>query len=188
MTLDSLPEAVEQAVRRLASGDREAQGASYEVLIAATTDKVSWADAGWRELMPLLRHKDNRVRSIAGQVLCNLARSASTSLVDHDLVALVSVTRDERFVTARHVLLGLWKLGLEDIDLRRELIDRLCERFRSGGEEKNGALVRYDILCALRSLFEATGDDSVKAAAMALILTEQDDKYRKKYSGAWRGA
>jgi hypothetical protein len=54
--------------------------------------------------------------------------------------------------------------------------------------EKNSTLIRYDILCAMRSLFAATGDDGITAAAFALIPTEQDDKYRKKYEGVWRGS
>jgi hypothetical protein len=75
---------------------------------------------------------------------------------------------------------------LSDPDLRHKLLQRFSERFEAGGSEKNGTLVRYDILCAMRSLFDATGDTSVKAAAMTLAATEQDGKYRKKYLGAWR--
>lgn len=188
MTQETLPLAVEQAVRRLASGDRSAHGQSYATLSEATADKVAWAARAWDEVTPLLMHKDNRVRSIAGQVLCNLARSAPSALVGRDLDALISVTRDERFVTARHVLLGMWKLGLEDPRLRQALLEKLSARFGSADGEKNGTLVRYDILCAMRSLFDATGDESVKVEATALISTEQSDKYRKKYIGVWRGA
>jgi hypothetical protein len=188
MTKDAIPAAVEQAIRSLSSGGREGQGASFETLREATAGKVGWADRAWDTLMPLLQHKDNRVRSIAGQTLCNLARSASTGPVERDFDALMAATHDERFVTARHVLLALWKVGMAGPELRARLLNGYSERFRSSAEEKNGTLVRYDILCAMRSLYDETGDEAVKAAAMTLISIEQDDKYRKKYAGAWRGA
>jgi len=188
MTQEPLPEAIEQAIRSLASGNRDCHGPAYELLRKATEEEVRWADKAWNEMKPLLRSKDNRVRSIAGQVMCNLSCSASTSLVHRDLEELVSITHDERCVTARHVLQKLWKLGSSDADLRSMLLARLSERFDAAGGEKNGTLVRYDILCALRSLFDATGDESAKIVAMTLADTEQDTKYRKKYLGAWRGA
>lgn len=188
MALEPLPENIDQAIRDLASGKRDTQGAIYELLLAASDRKVAWADRAWRELTPLLRHRDNRVRSIAGQVLCNIARSASSVLVEQDLDALVSITHDERFVTARHVLLRLWKTGLEDPALRAKLVGRLAERFASSEGEKNGTLVRHDIVRTLRSLFDVTDDAAVKATAMALISSERDDKYRRKYAGVWRDA
>lgn len=188
MTEGELPAAIQEAIRSLASGDRGAQGMSYQRLNKATAERVGWADRAWEGLRPLLSHKDNRVRSISGQTLCNLAPSASSGMVERDLDELFSVTRDERFVTARHVLLALWKVGLRDRQLRRKLLAKLAERFRSADGEKNGSLVRYDILSVMRQLFDATGDESVKAGAMALIPIEQSEKYRKKYAKVWREA
>jgi hypothetical protein len=188
MTNAPIPPTVEDAIDRLASGDRAVQGPSYAFLSEAVAGKVGWADSAWKKLEPLLRHKDNRVRSIAGQALCSLAPSASQSLVGGGLDELMSVTRDERFVTARHVLLALWKVGVDNCELRRKLLAGLSERFRSSGGEKNATLVRYDVVCTMRRLFDETGDEAVKAEAMALIPTEADVKYRKKYATAWRDA
>jgi hypothetical protein len=53
--------------------------------------------------VPLLRRRDNRVRSIAGQTLGRLAAGASRGTVLNDLDALVAVTHDEHFVTARRI-------------------------------------------------------------------------------------
>lgn len=184
----SIPPDVEHALDCLASGDRALQGKSYAVLSEAVARKVGWADPAWDKLKPLLRHKDNRIRSIAGQALCGLAPSASHSLVERDLDELVAVTRDERFVTARHVLLALWKVGVGSHALRRKLLEGLSERFGSSADEKNRTLVRYDIVCTMRRLFDETGDETVKSGAMALIATEEDLKYRKKYAAAWRDA
>ncbi|MBN1581808.1 MAG: hypothetical protein JXA89_13975 [Anaerolineae bacterium] len=58
-----------------------------------------------------LTHKNNRVRSVAAQILCNLAKSDPENRMLADF-ALFAVTRDERFVTARHALQALWKVGL----------------------------------------------------------------------------
>jgi hypothetical protein len=41
----------------------------------ATDDPVVWAYEVWACVVSDLRHKDNHVRAIAGQLLCNLAKS-----------------------------------------------------------------------------------------------------------------
>lgn len=181
-----VPEPVKLAIADLASGKRAAHGPAYETLLAATTDEVTWGGEAWDELVPLLSHKDNRVRSIVGQTLCNLAQSAERTQVDRDFEAVLAVTRDERFVTARHVLGASWKLGLANADVRKRLVDWYAKRFSTSEGEKHGTLIRYDILCAMRRLFEATDDAAIKSQAAALIASEQDGKYRKKYADSWR--
>jgi hypothetical protein len=52
--------------------------------------------------------------------------------------------------------------------------------------EKNGTLIRYDISQSLHRLYDAVKDETVRAKALALIETEADRKYRKKYAGLWR--
>lgn len=182
------PTNVREAIAVLAGGDRNLQGEAYSTLLEATKEEVGWADEVWRDFVELLGHRDNRVRSIAGQMLCNLARSASEETVMGGLDALEGATRDEKFVTARHVLEGIWKVGLGGGPLRGEVVRRLEARFRGCSGEKNGTLVRHDILVCLRRLFDATGDEGVKETALGLIPLEEDLKYRKKYAGAWRGA
>jgi hypothetical protein len=183
-----LPSNISDILGVLASGDRNTHGNVYAQLCEAVEHDVDWADEAWPRLLPLLRHKDNRVRSIAGQALCGLARSASVRLVMRDLDFLIEATRDEKFVTARHVLLALWQIGVSDAALRKALVARISDRYRTCAEEKNATLVRYDIHCALRKLYDATADVAVKSAALALLPLEVDSKYRKKYEGAWRGA
>lgn len=188
MTGTAVPPNVIEAIERLRSGDRATQSQCYELLQRVSGGHVDWADAAWSLFLDLLRHKDNRVRSIAGQTLCGLAPSASSRLVGYDLDALIEATRDERFVTARHILLALWKVGIADTKVRAALTAKLSTRYKSCASEKNATLVRYDILCTLRRLFDATTDEAVKASALRLVELEQDPKYRKKYAGAWRGA
>ena len=57
------------------SADRQEQGAAYSYLLEATKKPVDWAYEVWDELVAGLSHKDNRVRSISAQLLCNLAKS-----------------------------------------------------------------------------------------------------------------
>jgi hypothetical protein len=57
------------------SADRQVQGASYARLMEATRVPVGWAYEAWDELLAALAHKDNRLGSIAAQLLCRLAKS-----------------------------------------------------------------------------------------------------------------
>ena len=52
--------------------------------------------------------------------------------------------------------------------------------------QKNGALIRYDILQGFRNLYAAVKDEAIKEKALELIALEDDLKYRKKYAGLWR--
>ena len=181
--MDEVTRAAFAAVR---SGDKDAQTAGYYALMAATAQPVVWAYDEWDALRAELGHKDNHRRSIAAQVLCNLAISDPDNRMATDFPALLAVTHDERFVTARHALQALWRVGLAGEAQRRMVVDGLSARFAEGAAEKNGTLVRYDIAQGLRQLYDATGDETIKATAMRLIEMETDDKYRKKYAGAFR--
>jgi hypothetical protein len=77
----------------------------------ATEQPVTWAYDVWDELLQALQHKDNHRRAIAAQLLCNLAKIDPEKRMLRDFAALFAVTKDERFVTARHCLQSLWKVG-----------------------------------------------------------------------------
>lgn len=59
----------------LRSQDKTLQNDAFSYLIAATEEPVDWAYDLWDDLVAGLSDKDNRVRAISSQVLCNLARS-----------------------------------------------------------------------------------------------------------------
>jgi hypothetical protein len=170
----------------LHSGDKARQDSAYAALMTATETPVDWAYDVWDALVADLRDKDNRVRAIASQVFANLAKSDPEGRMLTDFPALLNVTRDERTVTARHALQSLWKIGVVGPEQRQILLDGLTQRFNEGATEKNGTLVRYDIAQVLRNVYDAVDDDAVKATALALIETEHDPKYRKKYATVWR--
>jgi hypothetical protein len=170
----------------LYSANKETQNQAFFALIKATDQPVTWAYEVWDKLVEGLRDKDNHRRAIASQLLCNLAKSDPEKRILHDFDALFQVTKDERFVTARHCLQNIWKIGIAGDEQREKLLALLIIRFRECETEKNGTLVRYDILEGLRKLYDATDDATVREKALALLETENEPKYRKKYATLWR--
>ena len=179
---------LQQRFENLHSEDRQVQHAAFMYVLKATDKPVDWAYDVWDGLLRDLTHKDNHVRAIAAQVLCNLAKSDPKKRMLRDFEALLRVTKDERFVTARHALLALWKVGAAGPKQRKLLLKGLERRFRECIREKNCTLIRFDIIQDLERLHDQVGDEDVKARALAWIQTEKDLKYRKKYASVWRRA
>ncbi len=170
----------------LRSNDGDLRYAAFMALLNATDQRVDWAYEVWDELLENLHHANNHQRAIAVQLLCNLARSDPEQRMFKDFGALFAVTKDERFVTARHSLQAIWKVALAGQQHQQMVVERLAGRFRDCVTEKNCTLIRYDILQALRNLYDAVQDEQLREAALGLIATEEDSKYRKKYAGLWR--
>lgn len=168
------------------SEDKDAQNKGYYALIEATDKPVDWTYDVWDKLVADLRHKDNHLRAIAAQLLANLAKSDPEKRMLKDFEALLAGTKDEKFVTARHTLQSIWKVGLAGKEQQQMLVSGLERRFNECIHEKNYTLIRYDILEGLRNLYDEVKDDSIKTKALALIESEADVKYRKKYAGIWR--
>jgi hypothetical protein len=102
-----------------------------------------------------------------------------------DFNKLLAVTKDERFVTARHCLQALWKVGVAGKKQQKAYMQGLGRRFRECLTEKNGTLIRYDILQSMRNVYDVLKDEKIKEKALELIRTEKDLKYRKKYASLW---
>jgi len=104
-----LNETLRTNLDNLWSADRQPQNTSFSYVLGLTDRPVEWAYEVWNELVENLSHKDNHNRAIAAQVLCNLAKSDPQNRMLKDLPALLAVTRDERFVTARHCMQAVKK-------------------------------------------------------------------------------
>lgn len=178
---------IQTNLQNLWSEDRDLQNQAYFFIMQTTEKSVDWAYEVWDEIVKNLKHKDNHNRAIAAQLLCNLAKSDPQGRILKDFPALLAVTKDERFVTARHCLQSLWKIALAGQEQHKTAIDGLAGRFKECATEKNGTLIRYDIIEDFRKLYDATQDEGVKRKALELIETETDAKYRKKYATLWRG-
>ena len=170
----------------LRSPDPDQQNYAFQSLLKATDSPVDWAYEVWDDLLRTLADGDNRQRSIAAQLLSNLAKSDSQQRMLRDLSALLKVTKDERFVTARHCLQSLWKVGLAGGPQRKALLEGLAARFKECKVEKNCTLIRHDILVVLRRVLDLVNDEEIRLTAERLMATEKDLKYRKKYATVLR--
>ncbi|MGB7872992.1 MAG: DNA-directed RNA polymerase subunit alpha C-terminal domain-containing protein [Anaerolineales bacterium] len=168
------------------SKDGSLQNEAYHFLMEVTEKPVDWAYEAWDDLIEGLTHKDNHVRAISSQVLANLAKSDPKGRMFKDFEKLLNVTKDTRFVTARHCLQSIWKVGLGGKNAQHLVVKGLEQRYHECISEKNCTLIRYDIVVDLRNLYDATTSSEIKEKALELIELETDLKYRKKYASVWK--
>jgi hypothetical protein len=168
------------------SEDRELQNKAFAHVLQSTDRPVDWAYEAWDELLANLTHQDNHNRAIAAQVLCNLAKSDPKERILKDFARLLAVTEDERFVTARHCMQALWKVGVAGKNQQKTYMEGLERRFKECITEKNCTLIRYDILQSMRNVYDAVKDEKIREKALELMQSEEDLKYRKKYATLWK--
>ncbi len=168
------------------SEDGQLQNKAYFALMDATEKPVDWAYDAWDELVDRLTHNDNHVRAISSQILTHLAKSDPKGRIFKDFDKLLNVTKDERFVTARHCMQSLWKVAVVGKKQQVLYMDGLSKRFEECVTEKNGKLIRYDILVSMRNVYNEVGDESIREKAQALIASEKDVKNQKKCAGVWK--
>jgi hypothetical protein len=173
-------------LQNIHSENRELQNEAFSYLLESTEKPVDWAYEAWDELLEDLTHKDNHVRAISSQVLANLAKSDPEKRMIKDFGSLLEVTKDDRFVTARHCMQSIWKVGVAGKEQQKMLVDGLAGRFRECITEKNCTLIRFDIVQDLRNLYDVVRDEKIREKALELIETEEDLKYRKKYASLWK--
>jgi hypothetical protein len=173
-------------LNNLHSEERELQNQAFFYILEATEKPVDCAYEAWDQLVEGLSHKDNHVRAISAQILCSLAKSDPENRMRKNFPALMEVTKDERFVTARHCLQSIWRVGASSKKMQKTVVDALANRFKNCVTEKNCTLIRYDIIQGLRNLYDEVKDEKIKEKALELIETEEDLKYRKKYASVWK--
>jgi hypothetical protein len=177
---------IRSSLNNIYSEERELQHDAYIAMLKITDEPVNWAYEIWDEMVLALGHKNNRVRSIASQILINLAKSDPEKRILNEFDVLLEVTKDKRFVTARHCLQAIWKIGLAGDEQLTMLLKGLETRFRECSEEKNCTLIRSDIIQGLRNLIGKQPQENISLKAQELIELETDLKYRKKYERVWR--
>jgi len=182
----TLDQTIRTKMDAIFTGAGEAQFKAYDYLMKESEKPASWAYDVWDELVDGLTHKDNHVRAICGQLLGNLGKSDPKGRMFKDFDKLLNVTKDERFVTARHTLQNIWKVGLGGKNAQILVVKGLEKRYKECIKEENGTLIRYDIIVDLRNLYNATTSSEIKEKALELIELEQDLKYKKKYATVWK--
>lgn len=182
----TLPASVRKNLNDVWADDAQIQTKAYFFLMKQTEQPVSWAYEVWGELLAGLTHHDNRVRAITAQIFGNLGQSDPKGRLLKDFEKLLAVTRDERFVTARHCLQNLWKVGLGGRQHQDLVMAGFSRRFADCEPEKAKSIIRADIIQGLKQLYQATTREQIKTTALALIESEPDLKLRRKYSAVWR--
>jgi|SRR5687768_11049539 len=175
-----MDETIQTQIDNIRSEDGDVQNKAYFYILEKTDKPVDWAYEVWDKMVEGLTHKDNHVRAISAQVLSNLAKSDPKNRMLKDFDKMLEVTKDERFVTARHCLQSLWKVGVTGKKQQKVYMDGLERRFKECITEKNCTLIRYDILQSMRNVYDVVKDQKIKEKALELIETEEDLKYRKK--------
>ncbi|MGG3625360.1 hypothetical protein ABES25_17610 [Bacillus gobiensis] len=170
----------------LEAKDKSLQLEAFQNIMDATKGKVDWAYEVWDQLIEWLTDPDNHRRSRAAQFLAGLAISDPDKQMLRDFPALWEVTKDPKFVTARHSLQSIWKVGLAGPEQKEMVLNHIIERFKNGMNEKHYTLIRYDMIEGLKKLYDEINDEHIKEIAMTLIESEEDSKYRKKYLSAWK--
>lgn len=170
----------------LESKDKEAQYEAYNHIMEETEGKVDWAYEVWDQLIEDLTNRDIHKRSRAVQFLSSLAISDPEQRMIRDFSKIWEVTKDPKFVTARHSLQTIWKVGLAGEEQQELVLNHLSNRFKNCTDEKNYTLRRFDIIQGMRNLYDAVQDEEIKELALELIEMEEDNKYKKKYVTAWK--
>jgi hypothetical protein len=170
----------------LGAKDKKLQYEAHTNILALTNEEVGWAYEVWDELKEWLTDSDPHKRSRAAQFLANLAISDGEKRILKDFPTLWKVTRDEKFVTARHALQAVWRVGLAGSEQKKLVITHFIDRFHTCENEKNYTLIRFDIIQGLKNLYEKVEDEEIKREAIKLIEREEDNKYRKKYMNVWK--
>ena len=165
--------------------DKTKQYEAFHNIIEAIKEPVDWAYEVWDELVSGLTSKDNHTRSRTAQFLAYLAISDPDKRILEDFPKLWQVTKDEKFVTARHSLQAIWRVGLAGVAQKELLTSHLIERFKECENEKNYTLIRFDIIQDFKNLYDVLEEEQLKETALELIELETDDKYRKKYTKIW---
>ncbi|QGH33805.1 hypothetical protein GI584_07135 [Gracilibacillus salitolerans] len=171
---------------QLEEKDRNQQYEAYQHLIAEMKSEVDWAYDVWDQLVEDLTDNDAHKRSRAAQFLSYLAISDRENRILEDFEKVWQVTYDDKFVTARHTLQVIWRIGLAGEKQELLVIDALATRYKTCTDEKNYTLIRNDIIQNLHHFYLETQIENIKHIAMELIELENDPKYQKKYKKIWK--
>lgn len=181
-----MDETIRRYFQGLESNDKTVQYEAYNQIMKAIDKKVDWAYDVWGQLVDDLDDANNHRRSRAAQFLAGLAKSDPEKRILTAFPDVWKVTHDVKFVTARHSLQSIWKIGLSGDEQKELVMQHLIDRFKNCEDEKNYTLIRFDIIESLKKLYDALEEEEIKQTAMELIELEDQNKYRKKYLSVWK--
>lgn len=168
-------------INDLGSTDDKTRLNALQAILGVTENKVDWAYEVWDDLLDKRNDANSYQRSIAIQVLCNMAKSDPENRIQVSLDRLLAHTRDEKFITSRQCIQSIWKIAAANEQTTEIILDHLEKQFEDCAGEKHYNLLRQDIIQSMRLLYECKKDDMVLARAEDLVNREEEEKYRKKY-------
>lgn len=177
---------ISELTKNIMGKDETMRYDSYITLMDMTEEKVEWVYEIWDILVDNINHKNNHTRAIIGQLICNLTKSDYEKRIQRDFPKLINLTKDKMFVTARHCLMSIWKIGLTGEDNLVLVIDGLSKRYINCTGEKNCTLIRADIIQGFKKLYVKLRDERISQTVSNLIEKENDEKYKKKYLSIWK--
>ena len=172
----------------LESDEWDLQYEAYQRILEMTKQEVDWAYEVWDDIVQNLSNRDAHIRSRCAQLLAHLAISDPQKRILGDFSLLWKVTtRDPKFITKRHSLQSIWRVGLAGKEQKDLLLEHFIKWFKHCHQEKNCRLIRSDLLQGLRNLYEQQSCEKVKKVALELIEVELEEEYREKYKRIWEG-
>ncbi|MCP3031880.1 hypothetical protein LF817_11045 [Halobacillus sp. A1] len=171
----------------LESKEKQTQYDAFTYIMEVSKVKVDWAYEVWDRLLEDLEHKDPHRGSRAAQFLVHLAISDPDERILGDFSKIWAVTKDPKFVTARHSLQAIWRIGLAGKKQKDLIMKHFESRFLFCIDEKNYTLTRLDIIEGLSKLYIERQEEDIKEKAQELIENVSEEKYKKKYSKLLKG-
>ncbi len=168
-------------IENLTSTDDKIRLGALQNLLRITESKVDWVYEVWDLLLEKLDHENSYQRSIAGMLLCNLAKSDVENRLGVCLDRLLTHTKDEKFITSRQCIQNIWKAAATNKSNREKVLKHLEKRFTECANEKHYNLIRQDIIQSMMLLYGKEGDTGLLTRVQRLIAKEKEMKYRKQY-------
>lgn len=175
-----------ESFRAIFSSGKAPDPVEYEPFLVSLESPVDWAYELWSPILQAFTSPDNHLRSLAGQAFCRLALSDPEGRFAQDLEALLTLTCDSRFVTARHVIQSLWRIGLGGELHRKLLLTVVRRRWSLTMAEKNSNLVQSDLIGVLGTLYSRGSNRELENLAQELINSITDSVQHKKLLAAWK--
>lgn len=181
-----MDEQIRKYINDLFGDDIKRKFDAFRYLMNVTDDiPVEWIYTVWDELFLQLKNNNIHRRSIAAQLICNLAKSDTEGRLLKDIDKLLGSTIEEKLLMTRHSFQTIWKIAIINNELKSKIIAHLTLLFTASITEKNYPLIRYDILLILRKIYNLLKDKFVKDLALMLIQKETDFNNQSKYKSLW---
>lgn len=175
---------VRDQLNNLYNPDTVLQQKALAFILELTEEPVDWAAEVWEEMISMLKSYDSNERSMAAQILANLAKNVPARMLK-DFDHLKALTIDTNLSTAVTAIGSFWKIGIINAELRDKVVELLSNSFKTSEYEKDHALKRYGIIECFRRIYNEVKDDALRNKSLTLVALDPDRPNRIKYGSVW---